>query len=518
MYQAEVNVKRLPIGKQVYRDLIEGNFVYVDKTPFLVELAESGIATFLSRPRRFGKSLTVNTFKEMFLGSRELFKNTFAYDNWDFTRTSPVIKLDMSVVQSTDNKSFSRSLMSVIDSNKTVNAIEIKEEELPGVAFRELISNLSNRDGKAVVLIDEYDAPILDSLGKKILAEIKDLLRGFYKVLKEQEENIRFVFITGISKFSKVGVFSALNNLQDITLHEKYSAITGYTKEELSIYFESYIREVQKKSGLSKEEFDEKLKHYYNGYSWDGATFMYNPFSILCFFDRKVFAPYWMETGSPSFMMHYAETKKLNFDNLEGKTADISFLSEKDIDESSPESFLTQAGYLTIKEHNPLVYYVLDFPNFEVKHAFTSLLLTAAYQIESSDVTDVKVAMLNALDTDNTSAFLEQIKVIYSSVPAIYFQGNRNEYFYSSILYMYLTAAGFKVTAEKYSNKGRMDITLFWKKERVYVIELKSDSAQHALQQIKDKNYAGQFANRTVILVGLKIDFEQRNTVDWVVE
>ncbi len=511
-------MKRLPIGKQVYRDLIEGNFVYVDKTPFLVELADSGIATFLSRPRRFGKSLTVNTFKEMFIGSRELFKGTFAYTNWDFTRTSPVIKLDMSVVLSADKKEFNISLVSLLNSNAAEYGAKLKENEFPAVAFRELILELSHQHGKAVVLIDEYDAPILDSLGKPILPEIKEFLRSFYKVLKEQEENIRFVFITGISKFSKVGVFSALNNLVDITLDERYAAITGYSKEEIDAYFADHCASVMKHHKLTKNVFDYEMKYYYNGYSWDGNTFLYNPFSILRFLDSHQFAPYWIETGSPSFMLYYAETKRLDFDTLEGKIADFSFLSQKDIDESSPESFLMQAGYLTIKERNPLGYYVLDFPNFEVKHAFTSLLLNASYKIEPGEVTEVKVAMLNSLEANDTNTFLEQIKVIYSSVPAVYFQGNGNEYFYSSILYMYLTAAGFNVTAEKYSNKGRMDITLFWKKERVYVIELKSDSASHALKQIREKNYGGQFANRKVVLVGLKSDFEERNIVEWLVE
>jgi hypothetical protein len=511
-------MKRLPIGKQVYRDLIEGNFVYVDKTPFLVELAGGGLATFLSRPRRFGKSLTVNTFKEMFLGSRELFKGTFAYDNWDFAKTSPVIKLDMSVCSALDIEGVNHKILEILKSNSLENNVCIEENRYADTFFRGLIQLLAHKHGKVVVLIDEYDAPILDALGNPILPEIKELLRGFYKVLKEQEEHIRFVFITGISKFSKVGVFSALNNLRDITLDDRYAAIVGYTKEELVHFFGEHLAATREKLNLSEDDFTDQLREYYNGYSWDGATFLYNPFSMLRFLDSKQFYPYWMETGSPSFMQYYAETRKLDFNNLEGKNAELSFLSQKDIDESSPESFMTQAGYLTIKEKNPLGYYILDFPNFEVKHAFTSLLLTASYKIEPGEVTDVKVAMLNALDTNNTETFLEQIKVIFSSVPAVYFQGNRNEYFYSSLLYMYLTAAGFNVVAEKYSNKGRMDITLFWKKERVYVLELKTDSAENALKQIKDKNYGGQFLNRQVVLVGMMIDINERNVTKWVVE
>lgn len=296
-----MKMKKLPLGKQVFRTLIEDNFIYVDKTPYLVELAEGGIPTFLSRPRRFGKSLTVSTFKELFLGSKRLFKNTYAYNNWDFNKTSPVVKLDMSTVSTTSINDMEHSIITLVKTEAEDHNIVINEKDQPQLAFRELIRGLRNSN-KVVVLVDEYDSPILNALDSKILPEIKDLLRIFYNVLKEQEENIRFTFITGISKFSKVGVFSTLNNLNDITLNKKFPEICGYTKEEIILNFSNNLKSCKKELNLSEESLWEELKNYYNGYSWNGKNFLFNPFSILSFFENQSFAPYWIESGSPSFL------------------------------------------------------------------------------------------------------------------------------------------------------------------------------------------------------------------------
>ncbi len=229
-------MKKLPIGKQVYKQLIKGNFTYVDKTKFLVELGESEIPTFLSRPRRFGKSLTVSTFKEMFLGNKGLFKGTFAYDNWDFTKKSNVIKLDMSSVDASTPKELNRTLLLLVLDVASEYKVKIKEEKLSHIAFKELIKAMSGANG-VVVLIDEYDSPLLKTLYKSELGEIKETLSSFYSQLKANEEYIRFVFLTGITKFSKVGVFSALNNLFDISLDKDYTSICGYTRPEITTYF-----------------------------------------------------------------------------------------------------------------------------------------------------------------------------------------------------------------------------------------------------------------------------------------
>ncbi len=509
-------MKRLPIGKQVFRTLIEDNFIYVDKTSFLVELADSGIATVLSRPRRFGKSLTVSTFKELFLGNKELFRQTYAYNNWNWEKKSPVIKLDMSGLASQNKEELYHSLMTLLIRVAEEYHIELQEHSIPSLAFGELILTLA-KENKVVVLIDEYDAPILDSLHKENLQEIKELLRSFYKVLKEQEENIRFIFITGISKFSKLGVFSALNNLNDITLSPRYSTIAGYTKEEIKTTFSEYTDRITRELSLSETEFEEQLKHYYNGYSWDGKKSVYNPFSVLQLFGHNDFAPYWMESGSPSFIIHYAENNHLKLDALEGVMVDKFFLSERDIDEAAPESFLFQAGYLTIKESNPLGYYTLDFPNYEVRTTFNKLLLKSSYSVSDNDLWGIKLAMLKALSENDTETFLQQVKAVYTLLTHHHYDANKNEYFYSALLLMFFQASGFDAVPEKTGAEGRMDIVLFWQK-RVYIFELKVDSAQKALKQIKEKNYAGQYTNFQTILIGLKVDMEKRSPVEWVVE
>ena len=339
-----------------------------------------------------------------------------------------------------------------------------------------------------------------------------------YKVLKEQEERIKFVFITGISKFSKVGIFSSLNNLDDITLNPEYAAITGYTKKEITTYFNDNITASSQALSLNRNEFWRELKHYYNGYSWDGKQFVYNPFSVLLFFKRNEFLPYWMDSGSPSFMSHYAEEKHLNLDDLEGKSVDRDFLSYKDIDETSPESFLTQAGYLTIKECDEDGDYILDFPNHEVRHAFNSLILKSQYKVASNDLLLVKKNIKKALIADDTEALLKQFKVIFASIPSVYYSGNKNEYFYTSMLLMFLTAAGYDVFPEKYGSGGRMDLVLYWKQERVYIIELKVDSAKKALKQIKERDYCRPFSNFRTTLIGLKVDLDKKNIVNWLIE
>ncbi len=513
----ERSVKRLPVGKQVFRDLIEGDFVYVDKTKYLLELIEIGTPLFLSRPRRFGKSLTVSTFKELFTGNRELFRNTYAFDNWDFGKTYPVISLDLSIVSASDIKDMKAKISYLLHSIAENYGITLYDTSIPELLFQDLIRQLSEK-GKVVLLIDEYDAPILDSLHKENLPEVKDILRNFYKVIKTCEEYLHFIFITGISKFSKIGVFSSLNNLEDVSLYDSYAEVLGYTREEIKVCFSDYINAALVKLDLSEEKFWEKLKHYYNGYSWNGEQFVYNPFSVLRFFRECKFYPYWMESGSPSYIISYVEKNQLRLDKLENKIVEPDFMSRREIDLASPESFMTQAGYLTIKEIDKYGDYILNFPNYEVFHTFNALLIESQYKVDNDDVMGVKRAVRRALIENDTKALLEQLKVLFSSVPYIHFDNNRNEHFYHSLLLMFLRACGFDLLSEEISNMGRSDISLFWQ-DHVYIIELKvAGHARAALKQIEDKNYAGKYRNKKVVAVGLKIDFDERNIVDWEIK
>ncbi len=507
-------MKKLPIGKQEFKSLIQDNCIYVDKTEYLLKLIDSTAPIFLSRPRRFGKSLTVTTFKELFQGNKDVFKGTYAYDNWDFRQSNPVIHLDLSQVVCNDAESIEKQLYELIREQAEDFAVPLLEKSVPNIAFRQLIKQVG-KEKPVVVLIDEYDAPVLDNLQNPNLLEIKKVLRGFYKIIKASEEYIRFVFITGISKFTHVGVFSALNNLEDITLASEYASILGYTEKEIATFFPQQIHLAKEQLDLTEKLFWKKLAAYYNGYSWDGEHFIYNPLSILKFFRSKgKFIPYWMETGSPEYIIRYSEDKQFDVTDFEQLKVSTSFLSKRDIDTASPESFLTQAGYLTIKKSEEESY-TLDFPNQEVRRSFCELILNAQYAVADTDILGVKSELRKALNACSIEGIIQQFKVIYSSIPYVHFDANKTEHFYSAVLLMYLQAAGFHASPERLGNKGRLDLSLH-DKDNIYIFELKIDSAERALQQIIAKNYAGAYANKTVFIIGLHIDFKERNIVRYL--
>ncbi|MCW5212287.1 AAA family ATPase [Desulfobulbus sp. TB] len=504
-------MKKLPIGRQEFKGLIEDNCIYVDKTEYLLQLIDSTSPIFLSRPRRFGKSLTVTTFKELFQGNKDVFKDTYAYDHWDFEQKNPVIHLDLSQVVCHDAATVEKQLYELIREQAENFAVSLLEKEAPNIAFRQLIKKIG-KEQPVVLLIDEYDAPILDNLSNPDLIAIKTVLRGFYKIIKASEQYIRFVFITGISKFTHVGVFSALNNLEDITLADEYASLLGYTREEIATFFPQQIHLAKKELHLTEKLFWKKLAAYYNGYSWDGQHFVYNPLSILKFFRSKgKFIPYWMETGSPEYIIRYSEDKQFDLTDFEQRKVSNSFLSKRDIDKASPESFLTQAGYLTIK-HREEESYTLDFPNQEVRRSFCELILNVQYAITDTDILGVKAKLRKALDAQSVEAIICQFKIIYSSIPYVHFDANKTEHFYSAVLLMYLQAAGFHALPERLGNKGRLDLSLH-DQENVYIFELKVNSAAQAIEQIITKNYAGAYTNKTVFIIGLQVDFNERNIV-----
>ncbi len=508
-------MKKLPIGKQEFKGLIEAGCIYVDKTPYLLKLIESTAPIFLSRPRRFGKSLMVNTFKELFKGNKALFADTYAYDNWDFSQTNPVIRLDLSQVNGNQPQVISQKLLALVSDIAKLMAVEIEPTTFPDIAFRRLIQE-AGKSTPVVILIDEYDNPVLENLNNPELVEIKNVLRGFYKTIKANEEFIRFVFITGISKFTHVGVFSALNNLKDITLNSDYAQVVGYTEKEIRHAFPKQIEQVKTKTALTDNEFWKKLAYYYNGYSWDGRQFVYNPLSILNFLDSGgEFVPYWMQTGSPAFIAKYSQDKQFNISDFEQLKVPKNFLNKQEMDTASPESFLTQAGYLSIKDQD-VDSYTLDFPNNEVRRSFCELILNIQYAVADTDILAVKSGLRQALQAQDVDKIVEQFKIIYSSVPYVHFDSNKTEHFYSAVLLMYLQASGFDASPERLSNKGRLDLSLEYKykdQQQVYIFELKTAAPQKAIEQIIEKNYAGAYGNHQVTLVGLQIDFAERNIV-----
>ncbi|NUV00450.1 ATPase AAA [Marinitoga sp. 1154] len=511
-------MKKLPIGVQDYKKLIIENYIYIDKTKYILELANSGISTFLSRPRRFGKSLTVSTLYYLFKGEKELFKDKYIYDKWEF-KEYPVIKLDMSDNTLTTYDEFIDSLDERIGELYREYNISPIKNNLP-TRFGHLITELSKKyKEKTVILIDEYESPILEHINNKEKAEkFKAFLREFYKKVKTKDEYIKFVFITGITKFTKTGVFSALNNLNDISLNKKYATMLGYTQEELEYYFEDYIKETAKEIGISEHQLLKEMKKYYNGFSFDGEQFVYNPFSILKFFEEKKFRNYWFESGSPSFLSKYIEDKKVTYEDLVKNTVSAMDFSTREIEDANANIFFTQAGYLTfkgIKRYGLTEKYILDYPNLEVKNSFSKLILESNYKPKEEAYERV-YEIYEKIEKNDIKGLIEEIKKIISAIP--YNLHKKEEKYYHSLIFTIIASAGIDVKAEELTNLGRSDLVIDFD-ERIYLFEIKVDkNAEEAINQIKEKKYYEKYKGKEIYIIGININSEKRNIEDYIIE
>jgi len=365
-------MKKLPIGIQTFREIRENNYIYIDKTKEALNLINNYKYVFLSRPRRFGKSLFLDTLREIFKGNKELFKGLYIYDKYDF-KPHPVIKIswagDFKTLESTKEVA-----LNVFRENQESLEIECQNKETPSVCFRELIRKSYNKyKEKVVILIDEYDKPILDNLEREnldVAKQNREFLRGLYTVIKDSDEYIRFAFLTGVSRFSKVSIFSGLNNLVDISLNPRFSEICGFTHENLEIDFREFFE------GVDLEE----IRKWYNGYNFLGKNKLYNPFDILLFIDSGyTFSNYWFQTGTPSFLVKLLKDRGYNLLEFENMEVNESILNSFDIEDIEIETIMFQAGYLTIREIKQIGVrkkYILNYPNLEVRISFNDYLLT----------------------------------------------------------------------------------------------------------------------------------------------
>lgn len=366
-------LKKLPIGVSSLQGMIDEGYLYVDKTREIHKLfAQGGKYYFLSRPRRFGKSLLISTLKEIFSGNRELFKGLWIEDQIEWKKY-PVIHIDFTRIAYQTPELLQKELSVMLHQRANEADIQLSKDRTPVGQFEELISNLA-KENQVVILIDEYDKPILDylHLPEQAIAN-REILKAFYTVIKALDEHIRFAFLTGVSKFSKVSVFSGLNNLRDITLSEEYSTLLGYTQDELELYFAGWIKAALKKLNMSKKELLGQIRDWYNGYSWNGKDSVYNPFSILNFFQESQFQNFWFSTGTPGFLIQAIKDQKEDIQGIESYEADALVFDSFEIGHLHPISLLFQSGYLTIKEirhQYGMVSYLLSYPNREVKDSF----------------------------------------------------------------------------------------------------------------------------------------------------
>ncbi len=489
---------------------------YVDKTDHARRLVERGKYYFLSRPRRFGKSLLVDTLQELFEGSEELFRGLAVHGGWDWSARHPVVRLDFS--RGGDFRAPDGVRVSV---ERQLAAAERRAGLEPclveaSVRFWELIEALHERTGRrVVVLVDEYDKPILDALGDRELALAnRDFLRSLYGVIKACDRQLRFVFLTGVSKFSQAGLFSGLNNLIDVTLEPEFSDICGYTDAELDAVFAPELE------GLDRDE----IRRWYNGYNWRGAEKLYNPYDVLLLFRRREFEEHWFRTGTPTFLADLLSRRGVAAPDLEGMIADDELLSTFDVDDISTEALLFQTGYLTIvgeEMDDDVRLYRLDYPNQEVRRSLNALLLEAM----APDVaTAAESQELRRLMRANDFAGLKrQFRALLASIP--------NEWYantglagahYASVLYSHFAAAGMDVRAEESTARGRSDLTVLYG-GGVYLFEFKVADGKpqgRALAQIRERGYADKYRRPgvPVHLIGVEFGREERNIVGFEFE
>lgn len=506
-------MKKLPVGIQDFKELITGNYIYIDKTRYMYDLIDSGKFYFISRPRRFGKSLTVSALYYLFRGEEKLFKGTYIHSRWNFEK-HPVIKISMTELNTADETAVESSLKFRLKQLYSEYGAEIKTDDVK-LLFSDLIMQLSAR-GKVVLLIDEYEKPILDHLQNKEKAEsIRSVLRNFYQVIKDADPYLKFVFMTGITKFTKTGVFSTLNNLNEVTTAEKYSEMLGYTQDEIEISFSDYIKQLSKEKGLSRDKILENIKDYYNGFSFDGKCFVYNPFSILNYFSKKELKNYWVDSGSPSFLIDYVRANSLKPETIIGTYISETLLSNYEIEQAPPASFLVQAGYLTFKEKDPELGYLLDYPNKEVRDSFSTLLLLGTYRLNEIEHEAVRTSIIQGLRAVDFDAVFEAMKRTFANIP--YNLYDNKESYYHSIILTLLWACGLDVRAEESTRMGASDLVLKYR-GRVYVMELKRAPAEKALEQIRAKGYAEKYGTDDLRLVGIEIDDDNRTLKGYLME
>ena len=504
--------RRLPIGIQTFRKIREDDdYYYVDKTGYLKQLTDDGTHFFLSRPRRFGKSLFLDTLKELFEGSEELFRGLAIHDSWDWSVTHPVVRLSFGGGNFNDPDQISASVTEQLASIERANDI-VPEFETSGGRLAHLLATLHDRSGhRVVVLVDEYDKPILDALEKPEVARSNcDFLRSFYGVVKDADAHVRFAFLTGVSKFSKVSLFSGLNNLTDITLESRYSAICGYTESDLDDVFGPEL------PGLDRAQ----IREWYNGYAWLGDETVYNPYDVLLLFLNRRFDAYWFETGTPRFLVDTLFERRVPSMALPEMVGSMELLSAFDVGQISTEALLFQTGYLTVRSVEGVTgerMYRLAYPNREVRQSLNRALL-------GNLVKDVGRSLKNSirlhelLIANDFDGMRDLIQAFYASIPYQWYTNNDiadYEGYYASVFYSYFAALGLDIVVEDSSSHGRLDMAVR-ANGHIYLFEFKvaeQSPPGSALKQLESKDYAAKYraAGEPIHLVGVEFSSAARN-------
>ncbi len=511
-----------PIGIQTFKDIRTADFAYVDKTAYVYRLVTKGKCYFLSRPRRFGKSLLLSTLKAYFQGKKELFEGLAIAQLEKEWKQYPVLHIDLNAEQYNTPEAL----------NSTLNLSLLHWEKLYGIGegedtiakrFQGVIVRAAQQspEGKVVVLVDEYDKPLLEAIGNPELQEkYRKTLKAFYSNVKSCDEYIRFAFLTGVTKFSHLSIFSGLNNLNDITLDENYAALCGFTQKEMETAFDEGIDEFATKLGISRVALLERLKRRYDGYcfSSDLSVKVYNPFSLICAMEKMRLDAFWFATGTPYFLAEVVRQSDYRLDELTSEAQTTEALAAIDAMYGNPIPLFFQSGYLTIKEYDPeLTTYRLGFPNTEVEQGLAQFM-TIYYHGGNRNGTFNIVKFIEAVRKGDADGFMSLLKAFYADGD-YQLVGSLEVYFQNSLM-MLFKLLGFYVEVERHTSRGRMDVTL-QTRDYVYILELKVDkTADEALQQIEEKQYAAPFATdpRTLFKIGICFSSEERGISEWKVK
>ncbi len=504
-------MKKLPIGISDFKKLIEGDYIYVDKTKYIYEILKNGGYIFISRPRRFGKSLLLSTIRYIYEGKRELFKGLYIEEKWDWNEKYPVIRIDFAKDIRSKEELYEVGYSQLMLNYRKLNIeMNVKTENI-GLLLEGLIIGVNERYKKqVVVLIDEYDKPILDVIENKEEAEeVRKILKSFYSSLKGLDEYIKFVMVSGVSKFAKVSLFSGLNQLEDISLTKEYANICGYTESELENYFKEYLE------GVNIEE----IKEWYNGYNFLGEK-VYNPFDVLLYLRKKEIKNYWYETGRTEFLFKIIKQKNFDLPYLHKKYYTEEILEKFDIEYISIEALMYQTGYLTIKEIEKIgsrEVYSLDYPNREVREAFNNELL---FYITKEYKQYITKPLELALAKEDVQEIRKQIEIFISSIS---YEVLKNEYVYAASVYGLIYSTGYDVVIEDNTNKGRIDLSVIVNKKVVYIMEFKvlnnKKEKGKSLKQIKEKEYFKKYLNyEKIYIIGIEFDKNKSNIINYEYE
>ena len=523
MIQGDGRMKDLTSGIYSFEDLIQGNFLYVDKTEYIWQLIRPAKGLyFFSRPRRFGKSLTLSTLKAVFQGKKDLFKGLAIYDKPYDWKTYPIIHLsfaDYNVVSNAKDE-LPDYLMTKVRRIADEYSIRLPDNT-PANCFGFLIDEIYKKS-KVVILVDEYDKPILSNITDPEVGEILNCLKGFYSVLKDRNEQERLLFVTGVSKFCHVSLFSGLNNLTDITMDARYATMLGYTQAEFESNFREQIDAASQKLGMPKEELLPEIKAWYDGFRFHaGSESVYNPVSLAKFFESGgEFSNYWFETGTPKFLVELAKNQNFDFESaLDEPVPGIAF-SAFEIDNIDPLTLLFQTGYVTIRgtvRKLGETWYHLDFPNREVAGSFNTYLLNRYSGKTQTEVVKFSAELTAALNNGDVKRLRKTMEVFFAGIS--YEIHHKNESNFQNIFFALFRLLGISIKAESHTSDGRIDAVAETDKY-IFIFEFKLDNDDSALDQIKEKQYYKQYelSKKKIFLNGVTFDTRTGQIADWQTE